>query len=457
MIIRQRINDYYNLPFLQEEVDFAIPFLDEDIPLYVDPFLFWKSPSMQDNALHLAIVNSFNQLGYLFQHGKKEEAINLLVGVSECNEVGLGLSKTRKGLPIGKQTANEILNLFTLLPQVNKNGFQHFEEIQLYVANISSDRISDITCNFIKSFLIDFTIEQAERHKIPLTKIKYMLLYDSKENTIKSETVYLPVNPENHEPILLVPKRWLRFSPWINYDDYFENCFIKDIDRKIKLGTLDRVKILNFNRENYDIVQSYISLKEKQKTECKNDLLFKQMPVTSAKSKLKQILDLPTGKTDNADKKYEKYIAQIMASMLYPHLDFADVQCRTDSGAQIRDLIFYNNRSIEFFKEIHDIYNCKQIVMEMKNVNQVEREHINQVNRYLSDNFGNFGIIITRNRLTKAMMTNTIDLWSAHRKCIITITDDDLSLMCDLYESKQRNPYDVIKKKYIEFIRQCPT
>ena len=33
MIIRPRLNDFHNLPFTQEEVDFAIPFLDEDIPL----------------------------------------------------------------------------------------------------------------------------------------------------------------------------------------------------------------------------------------------------------------------------------------------------------------------------------------------------------------------------------------------------------------------------------------
>ena len=32
-LVRPRLNDHYNLAFAQEEVDFAIPFLDEDIPL----------------------------------------------------------------------------------------------------------------------------------------------------------------------------------------------------------------------------------------------------------------------------------------------------------------------------------------------------------------------------------------------------------------------------------------
>ncbi len=65
MIVRPRLNDFHNLSFTQEEVDFAIPFLDEDIPLYLDPFLLWKSPSQQDNSLHAEKLGiSFRSLRY---------------------------------------------------------------------------------------------------------------------------------------------------------------------------------------------------------------------------------------------------------------------------------------------------------------------------------------------------------------------------------------------------------
>jgi hypothetical protein len=29
-------------------------------------------------------------------------------------------------------------------------------------------------------------------------------------------------------------------------------------------------------------------------------------------------------------------------------------------------------------------------------------------------------------------------------------------MMCQLYESRQRAPIDVLKKKYVEFTRACP-
>lgn len=162
-IIRPRLTDYHNIPLTQEEVDFAIPFIDEDIPLYVDPFLLWKSPSMQDNSLHLLITNSFNHLGYLFTSGKEKEALELLIRASECNEVGLGNSKSKTGKKIGEKLATNVLSPFTLIPELKKSGFTHFEEIQLLIDNFSKDRVSDIACNFIQSFLIDFTIEQSEK------------------------------------------------------------------------------------------------------------------------------------------------------------------------------------------------------------------------------------------------------------------------------------------------------
>jgi len=454
-LIRPRLNDFHKLPFLQEEVDFGIPFLDEDIPFYVDPFLLWKIPSLQDNSLHTSVVNSFNHLGNIFTKENENEARKILIELSECNEIGLGTSKTRIGRKIGQSTANDILMLFNSIPQINKNGFQHFEEIQLFIDNVSKDRISDITCSLIKSFLVDFTIEQCQKLNIPLEK-KSISIFDYRTQKIKEEETYLPLNPLNKQGIILVPKRWLRYSPWINYEDYFDNYYFKDINKKYD-GKLNRVQILNFNRHNYDLVQTYINLKEQNLKDCNNDPLFSQIPVISSKRKVKTILNLPTGKTDNADQKYEDLMVQIMASFLYPHLDYAMDQSRTISGTQIRDLIFYNNRSFDFLKDIYDLYDCRQIVIELKNVLKIEREHVNQLNRYLADNFGRFGIIFTRNKVPKNIMQNTIDLWSGQRRCILIMDDTDLELMSEVYESKQRLPIEIIKRKYIEFIRKCPS
>lgn len=451
-LVRPRLNDYHRLGFTQEEADFAIPFLDEDIPLHVDPFLLWKSPSLQDQALHTVLLTSFNHLGHLANNGKETEATEALIRISECGEVGLGSARDKRGKRIGAGTAKQILSLFSSIPKVKLHGIEHIEEIQLFVEQIGKDRISDIICSLIKSFLIDFTIDQCTKHEIPSSAVMLDDVFDYSSRAFKREKVLLPVNPVSNTPLILVPKRWLRFSPWISYDDYFTTSYIKE-------GIIphERVAVLQFNRNNYDMVQEYVRQKERTQGDCKNDPLFKAIPVTSAKRKIGEIKNLPPGKHDNADKRYEEYTCQLLASLLYPQLDFAAEQSRTESGVLIRDLVFYNNRSLDFLKDIHELYGSQQLVFELKNVREIEREHVSQVNRYLNDTFGKFGIIITRNPLPKRIRKNLIDLWSSQRRVILVLTDADLELMVTLFESKQRLPIEVLKRAYIEFMRSCPS
>jgi len=108
-LVRPRLTEYHNILIPQAELDFAIPFLDEDIPLYLDPFLLWKSPSIQDKGLHQIMLGAFNNLGTLCRNGKSEDAANQLIAASECNEVGLGTSAKKTGKRIGSDKAIDIL------------------------------------------------------------------------------------------------------------------------------------------------------------------------------------------------------------------------------------------------------------------------------------------------------------------------------------------------------------
>ncbi|WP_407193465.1 hypothetical protein [Bradyrhizobium sp. STM 3566] len=349
-LIRPRLTEFHGVDVAQANVDFAIPFLEEDLPLYVDPFLLWKSPSLQDQSLHGAMIAAFNRLGMLSQRGQAELAVQTIQQMSECEEVGLGGAATKKGKRIGLDVAQEILSLFQRIPLYSA-GFTHFEEIQLFVDGISKDRVSDIACSLLKSFLIDYTIEQCDKLRIPRSKTKLASVYDHQSHKLSQiDDIELPVDPASGSPILLVPKRWLRHSPWIGFDDYFKNYIPKD-DQHNKV-VWDRVALLNFNRNNYGVVQEYIAFKERTSADCAVDPLFLQLPLISAKRKLAALKKLPSGKDQNSDRKYEDLVVELLATMFYPHLDYAADQVRTDSGAQIRDLIFYMNREVDFLSDI---------------------------------------------------------------------------------------------------------
>jgi hypothetical protein len=282
-------------------------------------------------------------------------------------------------------------------------------------------------------------------------------VYDYRSNRFTHGThATLPVSPQDGQPIVFVPKRWLRFGPWLNFDEYFRAYCPRD--EIFNPGEVeDPVKVLNFNRDHYGVVRSYVEAKERQQQDCHNDPLFSQIPVQSAKRKFAEIRTLATGKADGADRRYEDLQVQLLASLLYPHLDFAIEQSRTDSGALIRDLIFYNSRKLSFLDDIYRDYAAQQLVVELKNVSAIDRDHINQLNRYLDSGLGKFGVLVTRNPLTRAMERNTIDLWSGQRRCIITLTDEDVDLMVNVFESRQRSPIEVLQRSYLNFRRRCPS
>lgn len=455
LLFRPRLTDYHGITLAQEDADFAIPFFAEDIPLYVDPFLMWRSPSLQDSSLHGALIAAFNHLGQLALDGKREEAIDALVTASECDEVGLGSSAKRKGKRIGRKKAAEILDIFRRIPRYATHGLDHIEELQFFVEGISKDRISDFACNFLKSFLIDFTIDQCTKLGIPTAVKTVPNTWDMRARRFNDVVTSLPVDPTDNRPLLFVPKRWLRFVPWISYEDYFEkHCPQDDIFHTAE--DLSRVEVLNFNRDNYGVIAAYIVAKERSFEDARNDPLFSQIPVRSARSKLAQIRKLPTGKEGGADLKYETAVGQLLPSLLYPGLDFAQAQARTDSGVSIRDLIFYNTQRTPFLKEAYTDYGSRQITFELKNVAEIERTHVDQLNRYLADELGRFGVFITRNPPKKALNRRIVDLWSGQRKAVITLTDADLAQMVEVFDSRQRDPLDVLVKKYTEFRRTCP-
>ncbi|MCW8934505.1 MAG: hypothetical protein OQK98_07250 [Gammaproteobacteria bacterium] len=455
MLIRPRFTEFNDVHVPQHELDFAIPFLNEDIPLYIDPFLIWKSPSLSDKGLHQMIIAAFNNLGALTKSGHIDKAVEQLVLASECDEVGLGNSATRKGKRIGKKSAIEVLSLFERISYYKDHGFRHIEEIQLFVDGIGKDRVSDIACNFMKSYLIDFTHQECSDLGISMQRVRVAAVYNHDKKEFETIEATLPVHPETGTPLLLIPKRWLRHVPWLSYDSYFRNhCPQDDIAHEGE--ELTKVKVLTYNRDNYGVIDAYVRERERTVADCEHDPLFTQIPILSAKRKFATIKKLPTGKTGGADMKYERAMGELLPSLFYPYLDFAQEQARTDSGVSIRDLIFYNSRTHEFLRQIMNDYGSRQITFEMKNVAKIKREHVDQLNRYLHDDLGKFGVFVTRNPLQKAELTRTVDLWSGQRKAVIVLTDTDLEQMVEVFDSKQRHPIDFLVRSYQQYRRRCP-
>jgi hypothetical protein len=244
--------------------------------------------------------------------------------------------------------------------------------------------------------------------------------------------------------------------PWINYGDYYRTCFVNLVSpSERKRRQVAKEAVLKFNARNYVQVERYVTGKEKLGNLCKPDPLFSTLSVGTLKKKHKELKALPTGTEDGADRKYEDLAFSLLRSLFYPTLEFAEDRVRTVSGAHIRDIIFYNDGKNPFWSDLRDRYEARQPVFELKNVHSLETEHVNQLYRYLDEEFGRFGVLVTRMPAPKAVQRNIVDLHSSKRVVILCIDDRDIELTFSLVDAG-RDPTDVIKKKYIEFTRLLP-
>lgn len=456
-MMNRRLIDAFDLGFTQDSVPFAIPHLEEDIPLYLDPFLLWSSGNEAYRVLHSQLVGFLAHLGALAASGATDASRQLLLTCTEPSELGLGYARgTKKGSFIGPATADRVMQLFQETPQLQEERLEHVEELGLFVQGIAEDRISDLTACVLREFLVRYTEEQAGEHGVPTLKFRVPEIWDVEAMEWRTGlTASLPYHPDTNAPLLFAPLDLLRHLPWINYPDYYKSFFTRHVlPAKPAKRQMSKSVVLAHNRANFTNVKRYVAAKEKSFSLATPDPLFEPLRLSVMQRRVKALKRLALGGGTSAAQ-YENLTCDILTSALYPTLEFAESQVRTDSGAHIRDLLFYNDAKTVFTRDLRETYGAKQLVFEIKNVGELKTEHVNQLYRYLDGDFGRLGVIVSRNEPPRAVKRNITDLHSSKRVAIVCLTDADLELMMNMLEAK-RQIIGVLKKKYVEFTRTLP-
>lgn len=456
-IVNPRLSDVFGLVIRQDEVDFVVPHLREDLPLYLDPFLLWKSGDPEYRGLHADLLGFVDEVRQHVVGGRTTRARLLLSEVSEPFELGLGYAAgTKKGSALGPATIDGIVQAFQQVPQLQATGLDHLEVLALLVPGIAEDRISDLTASVVKRWLAEFTERRCTELGIPTTSHR-IEGWDPLALDWRPFEAGLPQNPSDGSPILLAPLNLLRRLPWINYGDYYRTTYAPLVlppGRASK--TVAKQDVLAYNRAHFETVRGYVAEREAASDDCAADPLFTPLRLATVKKKVSEIKALPTGREDGADKKFEALAFDVLSTALYPELDLAGQQERTISGAHIRDVIFHNDGKTPFLTDLRNQYGARQLVFELKNVAELDTEHVNQVHRYLDDeDMGRFGVLLARKPPKASVQRNIVDLHSSKRRAVLCMDDSDLDLMVALLESGRR-PIEALRKKYVEFTRQLP-
>mgnify|MGYP001555739539 CR=1 FL=1 len=168
---------------------------------------------------------------------------------------------------------------------------------------------------------------------------------------------------------------------------------------------------------------------------------------------LETLQSLPKGSNDA--KKFEEIVGQVIKLCFFRSLTNVQPNERMDDGSSIRDWIASNRANGGFWEMVRNKYGATQVVWECKNYDDLKADDFHQVQNYLSDTFGHFGIIAFRGDEIKSKYINHISNAANKNNAglILPLTQKDIevflrqSIKGAFKESHIQDKYDYIIRK----------
>jgi hypothetical protein len=446
----------------QYDVDFVIPFIGVDISVGIDPFLLFKSRDPAYRELHKILINTFNAGIDAIRQDKLDEA-NRLFDFPEVAAIGMGYTqKSKRGSGVGSYLARLIIESLVGSPSLQERGIRHVEEMQLVSAGIGPDRVSDITANVLKRFLIDYTQRQCAMWDISLkSKVPIEHIYDPSSHSWEDSYEDLPVSPRDGSPILLVPRRLVRALPWINYDDFIATEFKAYLSAKrtARRQSLDAIasskrgkpEVVTVTRGDISLVERYVRGREQQSAQARPSIDYIDEDACREAERLKEKLKATPAGRENAAA-YQELVLEILNYLFNPELIDGQPEVRTFEGTERRDIIFTNDSDESFWDYVRTTHDGIFIMFEAKNTNDLDMPEINQTATYLGDRIGRLGVIVTRTNPRETVQRKMYSVWndSSPRKVILTLADEQLRELLDL-RCNEGSPTKWMQRHYRKF------
>ncbi|OQD42512.1 hypothetical protein BUL40_10345 [Croceivirga radicis] len=202
---------FYKLGSRQPNLDFVDIKLNTDNTLFIDPRLIESQNTHFCVLMQKRIEVFWGELIKSVKAKDTKRVYYLLSGLKEPNETRLGYAfSTPKGNSVAAKLKPKIVDAIQRNKAVQSGILSHFSDVELFIEDIGSDRISDITTKIIKEVLIEFTQEQCKLHNIPTVEVLQDDIFDMKTHRWVRRKVNLPVY--FGKPILLVPKNIVRLE-----------------------------------------------------------------------------------------------------------------------------------------------------------------------------------------------------------------------------------------------------
>lgn len=205
------ISVYYKLGSQQPDLNFVDIVLDKDNLLFIDPRLIEASENLEIKEMQVYIEAFWAELIKRVRSKEVKKIYYTLSGLKEPHETRLGYSFSKQsGNSVASMLKLKIIDAITKNKAVQSGILSHFSDVELFIKDISSDRISDITTKIIKSVLIEYTQRQCKLKGILTIPVKQDDIFDKDKLKWIRKECELPVY--HGKPIIFVPKEIVRLK-----------------------------------------------------------------------------------------------------------------------------------------------------------------------------------------------------------------------------------------------------
>ena len=468
--IRTRFSEYFKLNKFQAELDFVDVFIDNDTPLFVDPYVFKVRNDVWSVECNNLIVDFFGTVIQSIRSQNHKYAKNLLERLSEPNETHLGMGKENvfgKGVS-GKQAGD----LFDKLKnsKAAKTGYlKDLMDCELMIPGIGFDKISDITTNIIRSKLIEYTQAQCELYNIPMGNTPSGRIWNPTEKRwMNGEYTQLPI--VNGRKIILVPKYAVVIKPLLSSQELYNHEILEYIQaehinamsslvevlkngkkRVTKKSIKERPEykmskefIYDFCNKNPNVINEYKNRKGKDAIKvadiCDADEAY------VAGQLIANLREIQPGGAQASD--FHNLSFGIMEFLFFPHLMYPKKEREIHDGRKRIDITFYNMATEGFWHTLRTspTLAASTIMIECKNyAADIKNPELDQISGRFSNLRGWLGIILSRQFSNKNLFLERCkDTAKDGRGVILCLDDDDIINMLTLIQNGQRS---IIEKK----------
>ncbi|WP_284464675.1 hypothetical protein [Chryseobacterium sp.] len=454
-----KISQIFQLNKSQAELDFVDIDIENDIPLFIDPFFLSRKKDNWSFEATLTIRSFFQKLINLIREENEREAKMLFEHLGEPNSTCLGLSRGNpQGRGVGFEDSEKIYDNLLRSRAIQTGLIQDIEDNILFVDKFGKDKLSDMTTNIITKHLIDYTINQCQLHNIPLTQNIPTGFYWDKDNEewVNSYSEMLVI--EDHK-ILLVPKGIVSFCKSYTPDKYYNRFVLEFLQNEnIRLQTalvetrkngapyvtkkslkeinpMSKDFLRRFTNDHPEVLQQF-----KEETDDIESLINLEITNINIREVTRHLItDLNNIRPGNDDASlYHNLVIGILEIIFYPHLINPIKEREIHNGRKRIDITFDNAAKSGIFRRLSENHRipCPYIFIECKNYSrEVANPELDQIGGRFSFNRGQVGFLLCRSIDNfNLFLERCRDTFRDGRGLIVPIVDNDIIQILENYD-----------------------